>query len=162
MARQVNRSPRCNFHVQQLHRGVDGGGGYVPKCLLLISAGRKSRLQRESGGTCQNKPAETRWGQLTVYWNSSDIGTWLATQPLFFNSEDFFLQNLRLELTHHRYCGSQLSYWYSMKFVLVSFCSVSPANKYFRLTLCQSLLALNAGYGAVRSYFTALLSNELK
>lgn len=63
-----------------------GKEGYFPKCLLLISAGEKSRLWRECGVTCQSKPAETwwvsqcrgSWDQLAVHWNSSDIGTWLC------------------------------------------------------------------------------------
>lgn len=75
---------------------------YFPKCLLLISVGEKRRLWRECGVTCQSKPTGTCWvsrcrgsgDQLTVHWNSSDIGTWLAAhRSAFFQTDYPFLQN---------------------------------------------------------------------
>lgn len=78
---RFNGFARCNFRVRQLHRWRRS---CFPKCLLLFSAGARSRLWRGRGETCQRKPTESWWvshrrgsrDQLAVHWNSWDIGTW--------------------------------------------------------------------------------------
>lgn len=51
--------PDVIFMFSSCRRG--GGKSLFYKCLLLFSAGEKSRVWRECGVTCQSKPAETRW-----------------------------------------------------------------------------------------------------
>lgn len=152
--------PDVIFMFSSCTRGLGGMGGYFPKCLLLISAGQKSRLWREFGVTCQSKPAETRWvpwlwDQLTAHWAHSSVFLILITFSKIWDLNSHTIATVAL----NRHIDTE---WNFCPFSLVSFCSVCPTNNFFHLMFCQSPVVLNAGYWAVKSYFTAALSNELK
>lgn len=133
---RFTHSARCNFHVQQLQKG--GGKSLFYKCLLLFSAGEKSRVWRECGVTCQSKPAETRWvshcrrsgDQLAVHWNSSDT----PGSPLTVKSDYSLVQNERLSGLSAKPWQTKLtspaSDW--VQECLTSRCKVIPSGKVWR------------------------------
>lgn len=130
------------FHQMQFSCSAAARGGYFPKCLLLISPGKKSRLWRECGVTCQSKPTETWWvshcrgsgDQLAVHWNSSDIGTWLTVDSLSFPPE----VETRTH-THHHYCRSY-SFSYLKKKLLPLFLGVN-SHVFLLLLSCKWLFS---------------------
>lgn len=108
------------------------------KCLLLFSAGEKSRVWRECGVTCQSKPAETRsvshcrrsGDQLAVHWNSSDT----PGSPLTVKSDYSLVQNERLSGLSAKPWQTKLtspaSDW--VQECLTSRCKVIPSGKVWR------------------------------
>lgn len=128
--------PDVIFMFSSCRRG--GGESLFYKCLLLFSAGEKSRVWRECGVTCQSKPAETRWvshcrrsgDQLAVHWNSSDT----PGSPLTVKSDYSLVQNERLSGLSAKPWQTKLtspaSDW--VQECLTSRCKVIPSGKVWR------------------------------